>query len=164
MKKATHLFVIFLLMMTVVFVSCRENKFENQEKTKIEATQSGELEVTDEPALKVLNQIVDNEEKYPRADLNIFADEEISVRLKNILGEDYDQVVENFNTETPIVSEGKIYKFTGCKEHDCPAFFTTVLYDAESDNLNVLIEENGKTRVFDEDGKIKASKALLRTK
>jgi len=36
----------------------------------------------------------------------------------------------NFNVEAPIVSENGVYKFSGCKKHNCPSFQTIIYYDA----------------------------------
>ncbi|QBJ88152.1 hypothetical protein DDI74_18720 [Chryseobacterium gleum] len=69
-------------------------------------------------------------------------------------------MVKNFNVEGPIASENGIYKLTGCKQHDCPGYATSIYYDAKNDNLNVSIDKNGKVTDFAEKGKITVSESL----
>ncbi|MFT4169916.1 MAG: hypothetical protein QM653_12435 [Dysgonomonas sp.] len=103
--------------------------------------------------------IVKNEGKYP-SEVKIFEDKPFSERIKNITGSEYDAIIKNFNVETPIVSENGIYKFSGCKQHDCPSFQTTIYYDAKTDNINVIISKNDKVSEFAEKGKIEISETL----
>ena len=91
--------------------------------------------------------------KYPH-DIKLFEDKAISERLKKLTGAQYDEMVKNFNVEGPITSENGIYKLTGCKQHDCPGFATSIYYDAKNDKLSVSIDKNGKVTNFDESGKL----------
>lgn len=160
MRKRISVWMISFMILSLVLAACKNNKTAEQERTKIEVTEDGELEVYEKDALP-LEIITQNEDKYPIQDLNIFEDNDVSDRLKKIAGkEEYEAILDNFETETPIVSDDGIYKFTGCKQHDCPSFLTTVLYDADEDNFNLVIEKEGKTKVYDEKGKITVSKAL----
>ncbi|WP_278352739.1 hypothetical protein [Chryseobacterium gleum] len=105
------------------------------------------------------NIITKNVGKYPH-DIKFFEDKEISERLKKLAGSQYDEMVKNFNVEGPIASENGIYKLTGCKQHDCPGYATSIYYDAKNDNLNVSIDKNGKVTDFAEKGKITVSESL----
>ena len=105
------------------------------------------------------NIITKNVGKYPH-DIKFFEDKEISERLKKLTGSQYDEMVKNFNVEGPIASENGIYKLTGCKQHDCPGYATSIYYDAKNDNLNVSIDKNGKVTDFAEKGKITVSESL----
>src|SRR5699024_8517550 len=84
---------------------------------------------TDSTSGKEETLIIENEGEYPR-DFDLFGDNSVKERLKALLGEDFKEVKDNFETQTPVVSEENIYKFTGCKAHDCPSFLTRVYYDA----------------------------------
>ncbi|MGH1520450.1 hypothetical protein [Chryseobacterium sp. JK1] len=105
------------------------------------------------------NIIAKNEGKYPH-DIKLFEDKTISDRLKKLLGKKYDEMVKNFNVETPVTSENGIYKVTGCKQHDCPGYSTDIYYDAKDDNINVMIDQNGTLTDFSEKKKIAVTKSL----
>jgi|SRR5690625_2065481 len=140
----------------LLFVSCKNNKKDNSSGDTL--TSEIESESTDEEA-EYQNVITENKGAYPR-EFGVFDDSDFSKRIKDLIGDQYEDVVANFNTETPVVSEDGIYKFTGCKQHDCPAFKTTILFDANKDNLNVLIEKEEETEVFDEEGEIELTESL----
>lgn len=142
--------VFFLGLILIAAAACKT-------ETKTE-TQQSEVVVT-EPELKVNNIITENVGKYPR-DINLFENEEIVSRLKFLTGENYLEMLSNFNVETPIVSENGIYKVTGCKQHDCPAYHTTILFDAHNDNMNVLINQDGKIKGFAEKATIDLTETL----
>lgn len=103
--------------------------------------------------------ITKNEGKYPH-DIKLFEDKNFAERVKKLVGKDYDEILKNFNVESPIVSDNGIYKTHGCKQHDCPGYATSIYYDSKNDNLNVSIDKNGKVSEFLEKGKIVVSKAL----
>lgn len=105
------------------------------------------------------NIITRNVGKYPH-DIKFFEDKGITDRLKKLTGAQYDEMVKNFNVESPVSSENGIYKLTGCKQHDCPGYATSIYYDAKNDNLNVSIDKNGKVTEFAEKGKITVSETL----
>lgn len=105
------------------------------------------------------NIITKNVGKYPH-DIKLFEDKSITERLKKLAGTQYDEMVKNFDVETPITSENGIYKLSGCKQHDCPGYATHIYYDAKNDNLNVSIDKNGKITDFAEKGKITVSETL----
>ena len=142
--------VFFLGLILIAAAACKT-------ETKSE-TQQSEVVVT-EPELKVNNIITENVGKYPR-DINLFENEEVVSRLKFLTGENYLEMLSNFNVETPIVSENGIYKVTGCKQHDCPAYHTTILFDAHNDNMNVLINQDGKIKGFAEKATIDLTETL----
>lgn len=105
------------------------------------------------------NIITKNEGKYPN-EIKLFEDKGFTDRLKKLVGAQYDEMVKLFNVESPIASENGIYKLTGCKQHDCPGYATSIYYDAKNDNLNVSIDKNGKVTEFAEKGKITISDTL----
>ncbi|RQO41496.1 hypothetical protein DBR39_02365 [Chryseobacterium sp. KBW03] len=105
------------------------------------------------------NIITKNVGKYPH-DIKFFEDKGITERLKKLVGTQYDEMVKNFNVESPVTSDNGIYKLTGCKQHDCPGYATSIYYDAKNDNLNVSIDKNGTATDFAEKGKITVSESL----
>ena len=105
------------------------------------------------------NIITKNKGKYP-SDINFFENNEIAERIKELTKDRFVDIVNNFNVQSPIVSENRIYKFTGCKQHNCPLFFTTILFDASKDNIQVIIDKNGEIQEFNEKGKINLTESL----
>ncbi|RXM50244.1 MULTISPECIES: hypothetical protein [unclassified Chryseobacterium] len=103
--------------------------------------------------------ITKNEGKYPH-DVKLFEDKSFAERVKKLVGKEYDEMLKNFNVESPIVSDNGIYKTHGCKQHDCPGYATSIYYDSKNDNLNVSIDKNGKISEFLEKGKIAVSETL----
>lgn len=160
MIKKFRLAGILSLMMAVFMVSCKDNKQvkSTDSQNVVESVLNAEeTEKTENETFQ--NIITENEDQYPR-DIAVFEDPEISERIQKLVGDEYQSILENFNTETPIVSDKDVYKFTGCKEHDCPSFHSTVLYDAKDNNLNVLVSKKGKVKVYEEKGKIVITKTL----
>lgn len=152
--KTTFLTAALLALVTI---SCKQNK--SADSLQTQDTLSVQQDSATTSTITKENSITKNEGKYPH-DIKIFDDPEIGTRIKKVTGEKYEEIIKNFNVETPVVSEAGIYKFTGCKQHDCPAYQTTVLYDASKDNLNVLVDQNGKITEYNENGKINYSDAL----
>jgi hypothetical protein len=103
--------------------------------------------------------ITKNVGKYPH-EIKLFEDKSITDRLKKLVGAQYNDMIKYFNVESPIASENGIYKLTGCKQHDCPGYSTDIYYDAKDDNLNVMIDQNGKLTDFSEKKKITVSESL----
>lgn len=105
------------------------------------------------------NSITKNTGKYPN-EIKLFEDKSITDRLKKLTGTQYDEMIKNFNVESPIVAENGIYKVNGCKQHDCPGYATSIYYDSKNDNFNVRIDKNGKMTEFAEKGKITVTDVL----
>ncbi|RLJ23237.1 hypothetical protein CLU97_4471 [Chryseobacterium sp. 7] len=101
------------------------------------------------PSASAFYIITKNVGKYPH-DIKFFEDKRITERLKKLTGSQYDEMVKNFDVESPISSENGIYKLTGCKQHDCPGFATSIYYDVKNDKVSVSIDKNGKVTNFDE--------------
>lgn len=155
------LFMAISLILSLGASSCKKQQSSNQiseNKDSITSAISGNA-VQEIKILDPNNIIVKNEGKYP-LEIKIFEDESFNERVKDITGSEYDAIIKNFNVETPIVSESGIYKFSGCKQHDCPSFQTIIYYDAKTDNINVIINKNDKISSFSEKGKIDISETL----
>lgn len=105
------------------------------------------------PSASTDNIITKNVGKYPH-DIKLFEDKSITERLKKLVGPQYDEMIRNFNVESPVTSVDGIFKLSGCKQHDCPGYSTHIYYDSKNDNMNVSIDQNGKITDFAEKGKI----------
>lgn len=122
-------------------------------KDSVTTPKTDSVATTPSSASGTMNIITKNVDKYPH-DIKFFEDKGIKERLKKLVGTQYDEMVKNFNVEGPISSENGIYKLTGCKQHDCPGYATSIYYDSKNDNLNVSIDKDGNISDFNEKGKI----------
>lgn len=155
------LFMAISLILSLGVSSCKKQQSPNQTSENKDSIASviSDNAVQDIKILDSNNVIVKNEGKYP-LEVKIFEDKSFNDRIKSITGSEYDAIVKNFNVETPIVSENGVYKFSGCKQHDCPSFQTIIYYDAKTDNINVIINKNEKISSFREKEKINISETL----
>lgn len=144
---------VLLMGISLIMMACT-NSTQQQDKEDVEI----EIPSTDS-APAIADLFLQNEGKYPH-DIQLFDHENFNDRLKALLGDVYPSMIENFQTETPIVSENGIYKITGCKEHACPDFFTMILYDKDKDNLYVTIEKGEDKRMFLEKEMISLTETL----
>ncbi|UTX48194.1 hypothetical protein [Chryseobacterium sp. MA9] len=143
--------------LSLFVISCKkETKTESSISTDTLATvipkdsiASSETDSTAIPSASAYYIITKNVGKYPH-DIKFFEDKRITERLRKLTGAQYDEMVKNFDVESPISSENGIYKLTGCKQHDCPGFATSIYYDAKNDKVSVSIDKNGKVTNFDE--------------
>lgn len=75
----------------------------------------------------------------------------LTPRLKTLLGADYDQMVNYWNTETPFERQENILHAWGCKQHDCSTFSYDLYIDVKNNKINVYKFEKSKLTVFKED-------------
>ena len=84
----------------------------------------------------------------------MFEDSVLVTRLKDLLGNEFQYFQENWNVQTPIEKENNIYTASGCKQSDCPSYFSIVYFDVENNNINVLIKRGLLFKLFTEKGEI----------
>jgi len=153
MKKLKYLsFLLF-----IVFYNCDQIKKEkinepvenNNELDK--EVDKGELKVVKVVAktLPELFSLNDYIGKYP-TQIKLFENEILASRLKNINRFDYNALVANWNTETPITIEDQIIHASGCKEHDCPSSGYELFIDLKNDNINIYHFRGNTLRVYTE--------------
>lgn len=105
------------------------------------------------------NFFAENKGKYPQ-EIKLLEESPFAERIKTLAGTDYEAMVKNFNVESPIVEENGVYKTSGCLKNNCPGFSTTIYYDEKKDNLNIVTDQNGKIKDYNEKGKIEISVGL----
>lgn len=90
----------------------------------------------------------------------MFEDTVLVKRLKDLLGNEFQYFQENWNVQTPIEKEKDIYTASGCKQNDCPSYFSIVYFDVENNNINVLIKRGLLFKLFTEKGEIPLSEGM----
>jgi hypothetical protein len=157
-------------------VNCKKEPVKVEPSTPIEVEQRTEetgqkeeitpVEIKDDvkikqpgKAKKGLFFLEDLEGKYPTQE-KIFQNKELQRRLKKIRRLNYDLLVQNWNTETPITIENQIIHSSGCKSHDCPSSAFELFIDLKNNNINVYHFSNNSLRVYVEKGWIKLPPAF----
>ena len=87
--------------------------------------------------------------KYPTQE-NIFTNKILSDRLKGINNLDFDKMIANWNTETPLAIEDQIIHASGCKDRDCPSNAYELFIDLDNDNINVYHFRGNTLKVYTE--------------
>ena len=148
---------IVILMLFLIF-SCKRESQESKNETE-----NIQVEQLEKSVSKIHENIISKNNGKYASEINLFDKNDISDRLKKLTGTTtYKEIVEKFNVQTPIVSENNIYKLTGCLINNCPAYLVTILYDSNTDNLNVLVDKNEKIIEFKEKEKINLTEMLKR--
>lgn len=114
----------------------------------------------DSVAQKGLAELMKESEGKYAQEIGLLDNPLLKGRLEALTKDLAPEIIKNFNTQTPVVSEDGIFKFSGGKAHEVPAFNTTIYYDSNSDNMRVDVERNGKVQTFVEKGDLKVSDAL----
>ena len=147
----------------ILILSCNNSKTEKQKapvKEKQEIVTKPEIELIKEP--KTSSQMEVNSKsipdslyfnvllgKYP-TQIELFKNEILASRLKNINRFDYDALIANWNTETPITIEDQIIHASGCKAHNCPSSGYELFIDLKNDNINIYHFRSNTLRVYTE--------------
>ena len=165
MKKS----LLLLLLMFIFLIGCKKEKVqpveapqktESIDQKQIDSVETGKAEVekpvvTKEVKKKKAKQglffLEDLEGKYPTEE-KIFQNKVLKKRLKNMKRLNYDLLVQNWNTETPITIENHIVHSSGCKSHSCPESAFDLFIDLKHNNINVYHFSNNTLRVYTEKG------------
>jgi hypothetical protein len=155
MKKLKY--ILFILL--IVFYNCNQIKKEkihepvenNKEIIIANEMDKDNLKGSKEIAktLPELFSINDFIGKYP-TQVKLFENEILANRLKNINRLDYDSLIANWNTETPISIEDQIIHSSGCKAHNCPSNGYELFIDLKNDNINIYHFRSNTLRVYTE--------------
>jgi len=78
----------------------------------------------------------------------------LAARLKAIKKFNYDALLQNYNTETPIVIVDNIAHMSGCKEHNCPSSAYEFFIDLDNDNVNIYHFRSNMLRIYQETERI----------
>ena len=143
--------VAFSLIIIAILLSCSKTKPNTDvpDKPLIEEPEEviEPIVIPDVP----LGFLVTYEGKYATQE-KLFENELLSNRLKALQRFNYDALLQNYNTETPIVIIDNIAHMSGCKQHDCPSNAYEFFIDLDNDNINVFHFRSNMLRVYQEKG------------
>ena len=134
-------------------IKSRNDEFKNNIEEKMQEVEAAAQDKVVEPVVPdvPLGFLVTLEGKYATRE-NLFDNLEIRSRLQQLNGFNYEALLENYNTETPIVIIDQIVHMSGCKQHDCPSNAYDFFFDLDNDNINVYHFRSNMMRLYQEKG------------
>ncbi|MFH6995970.1 hypothetical protein [Flavobacterium sp. FlaQc-48] len=157
-KRTQHFFIVILSFS--VLISCKKETIKDVPATdstsvKIDALQSDSTIIN---PLDTLQNLVDKSV----IGTHLLTKSSLAPRLKTLLGKDYDEMVKNWNTETPFTKEGDVLHASGCKQYDCTNYSYDLYIDSKANKINVYKFSASKLDVFTEDNfRIELKDSLL---
>lgn len=159
MKKTT----IFLFALSgIVFFGCSSQNKEEDHET-IEVLIEDDLATEEHKHMRSDKQegfehLIAFKDEYP-AEVGLFQDVQLTSRLANLLGSDFNDFQKLWEVETPILIEENILFTTGCEQHNCFANQFILIIDLKNDNINVY--RLGLTSAdYEEKGTIRLPKGI----
>ncbi|MHC0447822.1 hypothetical protein ACWA1F_20615 [Flavobacterium sp. 3-218] len=145
--RATYFSTVILS--SFMFLSCKKQTIESIPKTdstsiKTEALKEDSIVINPNDSLYNLNST-------SVIGTQFLTKSSLAPRLKKLLGSDYDQMVKNWNTETPFEKQDNILHAWGCKQHDCTTYSYDLFIDVKNNKINVYKFAESKLTVFKED-------------
>ena len=149
------------LALVSLFISCDQikdkQKVPDERVIEQPEEQTEEIEIPESSAVVIpdvpLGFLVTYEGKYATQE-RLFENELIANRLKNLKRFNYDALLQNYNTETPVIIINNIVHMSGCKQHDCPSSAYDFFIDLDNDNVNVYHFRSNMLRIYQENGLI----------
>ena len=148
---------LFLVLIALI-LSCNKIKPEAELPVEPETEQKEELappEIKEEPAMVIpdvpLGFLVTYNGKYA-AQEKLFENKVLASRLKALKRFNYEALLQNYNTETPVTIVNNIVHMSGCKQHDCPSNAYDFFIDLDNDNINVYHFRSNMLKVYQEKG------------
>ena len=156
--------IILPFLFMILWISCDKIKTNknNDEKLSPEITTEEKKEnkapesiIPDVP----LGFLVTYEGKYA-AQEKLFEKEDFAQRLKSLDRFNYEALLKNYNTETPVTIVENIVHMSGCRQNDCPSSAYDFFIDLDNDNINIFHFRSNMLRVYQEKGFIELPPAF----
>lgn len=146
-KRTKHLFIIALSCFTIL--SCKKESVKSIPTTDSTSIRTEALK-TDSTVLNPVDSL------YTLVNKSVIGTQfltksSLAPRIKTLLGPDYDEMVKNWNTETPFEKQENILHAWGCKQHDCSSYSYDLFIDVKSNKINVYKFNESKLTAFKED-------------
>lgn len=146
-KKTEYFFIVALTCFAIV--SCKKENIKSVPTTDSTSIRTEALK-TDSTVLNPTDSL------YALVDKSVIGTQfltksALATRLKTLLGTDYDEMVKNWNTETPFEKQENIVHAWGCKQHDCNSYSYDLFIDVKNNKINVYKFAKSKMTIFKED-------------
>lgn len=137
-----------------VFSACDQNSGTDKGTNADSSRIKNENIITTNATPTTSLEFIKNWDGKTAMEAGMFEDSVLVTRLKDLLGNEYQYFQENWNVQTPIHKESDIYTASGCKQNDCPSYYSIVYFDIKNNNINVLIKRGLLFKLFTEKGEI----------
>ncbi|WPO78690.1 hypothetical protein [Flavobacterium sp. KACC 22761] len=146
-KRKAHFFIVALSCFAIV--SCKKENIKSVPTTDSTSIRTEALK-TDSTVLNPTDSL------YALVDKSVIGTQfltksALAPRLKALMGADYDEMVKNWNTETPFEKQENIVHAWGCKQHDCNSYSYDLFIDVKNNKINVYKFAKSKMTIFKED-------------
>lgn len=133
----------FTFLTFIFFISCSSKK-ENKVATTTEVTAApASAEIPQTPSGDGIKSLTTFVGKKP-SEVQIFDKYDFTKRFEKLMGENYTEFKSDWNQETPIMKDGEILYFVGCKANACRENKFFVMIDMITNNLNVIHLKDGR--------------------
>jgi len=142
-------YISLVLLSTFIFISCKKEIIKSVPTTDSTSIKTEALK-TDSTVLNPIDSL------YTLVDKSVIGTQfltksSLAPRIKKLLGSDYEEMVKNWNTETPFEKQENILHAWGCKQHDCNSYSYDLYIDVKNNKINVYKFAESKLTVFKED-------------
>lgn len=153
MKKIALFCCCFMTLISCNKIQKETDSFKEHIEDKMEEVERSAREEQPEEVIPdvPLGFLVTYEGKYAARE-NLFANPVVAERLQQLNQFNFEALLQNYNTETPIVIIDNIVHMSGCKQHNCPANAYDFFIDLDNDNINVFYFRNNMLRIYQEKG------------
>lgn len=148
---------LLILILVMTLASCNKiqkpaNESDDRTIESVDTDETPQEEVPKEviPAVP-LGFLVTYEGKFATQE-KLFEREELADRLKKLERFNYPVLLQNYNTETPVVIVDGVVHMSGCKKDDCPRSAYDFFIDLNNDNINVYHFRGNMLRIYHEKG------------
>lgn len=167
MKKILPLLLLMTLWMGCDKIKSFKDSNKNEDSKK-EVVPENVIEETEEnktPEIRIpdvpLGFLLTYEGKYATRE-NLFEKEEFAQRLQSLDRFNYEALLKNYNTETPVTIVDNVVHMSGCRQHECPASAYDFFIDLDNDNINIFHFRSNMLRVYQEKGFIELPPAFAK--
>jgi hypothetical protein len=140
--------IIFVFILS--FTACKNKT--NTDKSKSENTEITSSTINND-ATNIDKPSMEDAAKYvgkKPSEVNLFSQYNLEKRIDALLKNDAQNFKDNLNETTPIMKDGEILYFIGCKAGDCKAMKFFVMLDMLDTNVNVTVINNGTPKSYEE--------------
>ena len=155
--------IVLPLLFMILWTGCDKIKTHKSNDNKLVPEETAEEEYIEVPEIVIpdgpLGFLVTYEGKYATQE-NLFENEEFAQRLKSLDRFNYEALLKNYNTETPITIIDNVIHMSGCRQDDCPSSAYDFFIDLDNDNINIFHFRSNMLRVYQEHGFIELPQAF----
>ncbi|MFZ1579898.1 MAG: hypothetical protein WAT26_02110 [Saprospiraceae bacterium] len=143
----------------IFFLSCSSKKESNVQTTTEVTPAPANVETPQTSSGDDIKSLTSFVGKKP-SEAQIFDKFDFTKRFEKLMGEHYSEFKSDWNQETPIMKDGEILYFVGCKANACRENKFFVMIDMITNNLNVIHLKDGRPVSHEESAVIGMSEKI----